>query len=270
MTGLDNPELPRLDAAALALHYLPPVRPGQLQVSNRAARVHVGREQRLKSLQQRYAGLYAGLIYDAMRFDVRYKRSFVVHASLKPAWRLAPGQVLFGHAFTCRGERVQDAEHVDDTVRIKMFRDMTAGCVQVIDCGGDESVAHFGDISGKIARKFGAAGAVVDGLTRDVRILEEDHVPLFGKGVQPIAALGRWHIVAYQEPIRLAGIEGPVEVEPGDYLFGDPDGVLVIPRALGGTVCKLALARKVREDEVRRELAATDDIQALYDRIGRW
>lgn len=224
----------------------------------------------MTSLRQRYSELYAGLVYDAMRFDVRHKRPFVVHASIKPVAPLGESEVLFGHAFTCKGERVQESEHVDDAVRIRMFRDFTPGCVQVIDCGGDETVAHFGDISGKIARKFGAVGAVIDGNTRDARILAADRFPVFCKGVQPIDAYGRWQIVAYQKPVQIAGVEGPVEVFPGDYLFGDPDGVLVIPAAMVGNVCELAHVRKVREDLVRKELAATDDIQALYDRIGRW
>ncbi len=160
----------------------------------------------MTDLRLRYARLYAGLVYDAMRFDVRHKRAFVVDANIKPAWRLPPGRVVFGHAFTCKGERVLEETHIDDRVRIEMFRDMTRGCVQVIDTGGDESVAHFGDISGKIAHKFGAVGAVIDGLTRDVRILEEDRFPVFCKGVQPIDAFGRWQIIAYQTRVQLAGI----------------------------------------------------------------
>src|SRR5512134_2680584 len=111
-------------------------------------------------LKERFARLYAGVVYDAMRFDVEWPRPFVLAAGIKPAWKLQPGAVLFGPAFTCKGERVQDPKHIDDTIRIRMFRSFTPGCVQVIETGGDRSVAHFGDISGKIARKFGAAGAV--------------------------------------------------------------------------------------------------------------
>ncbi|HEX4457399.1 MAG TPA: RraA family protein [Polyangia bacterium] len=222
------------------------------------------------NLHDRYAKLYLGVVYDALRFDIKLDRAFVVHRDVKPTYALAPGEVLFGPAFTCRGARVLEPEHIDDTVRIKMFREFRPGCVQVIDCGGDESVAHFGDISGKLARKFGAVGAVIDGYTRDARIIEEDRFPVFCKGTQPTDAYGRWQIVGYQEPVTLPGPEGAIRVSPGDFLFGDPDGVLVIPHALGERVCELAEARVTRENLVRRELVATDDIQALYDKIGRW
>ena len=218
-------------------------------------------------LHRRYARLYLGVVYDAMRFDLKVDRAFVVHRDLKPTW---PGDTVFGTAFTCKGRRVLEPEHIDDAVRIRMFRSFTPGCVQVIDTGGDDSVAHFGDISGKLARKFGAQGAVIDGYTRDAKILAQDKFPVFCKGTQPTDAYGRWQIVEYQTPIALPGAEGQVAVQPGDYIFGDADGVLVVPQALAETACALAEKRLEREDQVRRELLATDDIQALYDRIGRW
>jgi regulator of RNase E activity RraA len=221
-------------------------------------------------LRERFGRLYAGVVYDAMRFDVEWPRPFVLAAGIKPAWKLQPGDVLFGPAFTCKGERVLDPKHIDDTVRIRMFRSLTPGCVQVIETGGDRSVAHFGDISGKIARKFGAVGAVLDGFTRDVALIEQDRFPVFCRGVQPVDAFSRWQIVSYEAPVVLDGLEGPVVVRPGDFLFGDPDGVLVLPRERAEEVCALAEERLTRENTVRRRIAETDDIQGLYDEIGRW
>jgi regulator of RNase E activity RraA len=222
-----------------------------------------------RELARRFRALYAGVVYDAVRFDLRWDRPFVVDRALAPCWP-AGGRTLFGHAVTCRGTRVAEPEHIDDTVRIRMFEAFSPGCVQVIDTGGDDSVAHFGDISGRIARKFGAVGAVVDGYTRDVRLLERDGFPVFCRGAQPVDAFGRWQIVEYQVQVTLAGREGPVVVRPGDYLFADADGVLLVPRDAASRICELAEARLARESEVRRELAATDDVQSLYDRIGRW
>jgi regulator of RNase E activity RraA len=220
-------------------------------------------------LHDRFRRLYLGVVYDALRFDLRFDRAFVVHRVLKPLGPL-PGGSLFGAAFTCRGQRVLEADQIDDTVRIRMFRGFTPGCVQVIDTGGDDSVAHFGDISGKLARRFGARGAVIDGYTRDARILADDQFPVICRGTQPTDAYGRWQIVEYGAPITLPGAEGTVAVRPGDWVFADADGVIVIPRELGETVCGLAEARVAREDQVRRELGATEDVQELYDRIGRW
>jgi len=222
------------------------------------------------TLRERFERLYSGVIYDAMCFDLHHPHPFVVHRDIKPIVRLGPRQVLFGVALTCRGELVRESAHIDDTVRLRMFQAFMPGCVQVIDTGGDDTVAHFGDISGKLARRAGAVGAVIDGYTRDARMLEEDQFPVFCRGTQPIDAFGRWQIVAYETPVTLSGIEGPVPVQPADYVFGDPDGVLVIPRVLAERVCTLAEHRLEREDEVRRRLHADTDVMALYQEIGRW
>lgn len=109
-----------------------------------------------KGIAERYKKLYAGVIYDALSFDLKVKKNFLVCQSVKPAWDFE--DVLFGPAFTCKGERVLDESHIDDTVRLKMFQKFYDGCVQVISSGGYREVAEFGDISGKIARKFGAVG----------------------------------------------------------------------------------------------------------------
>jgi regulator of RNase E activity RraA len=221
-------------------------------------------------LRERFLRLYLGVVYDALRFDVNEREPFVLHRAIKPSYPLRAEESVFGPAFTCRGERVLDPAHVDDAVRIRMFQSFTAGCVQVIDAGGDDSVAHFGDISGKLARKFGAVGAVIDGYTRDARILEHDRFPVFCRGTQPTDAYGKWQIVEYQVPVLVAGSEGRVRIAPGDYVYGDGDGVIVIRADRVNEVCRLAEARVERENLVRRELRETTDIQALYDRIGRW
>ncbi len=222
------------------------------------------------NLRPRYERLYSGVVYDAMCFDVRHPQPFVVHHAIKPVWSMGTQPALFGPAFTCRGQRVSHPDHVDDTVRLRMFEKFTPDCVQVIDTDGDGTVAHFGDISGKLARRAGACGAVIDGFTRDARILEEDRFPVFARGTQPIDAFGRWQIVSYQVPVWLDGIEGRVPVHPGDYVFGDPDGVLVIPRILGERVCVAAEERMAREQVVRERLIGQTDVMEIYREVGRW
>lgn len=225
---------------------------------------------KLENLRQRFEKLYSGVIYDAMHHDIAYPKPFVVDRAIKPGWKLQKGQVLFGHAFTCKGQRVLHERDIDETVRLGMFREFTNGCVQVIDTNGDDTAAHFGDISGKIARKFGCRGAVVDGNTRDARLLEEDQFLIFCRGIQPIDAYGKWQIVEYQTNVFLSGIQGKVVVSPNDYVYGDSDGVLVIPSLLVEEVCTLAEERLVKEDLVREKLRDYSDIQKLNDEIGSW
>lgn len=221
-----------------------------------------------KELAERAGRLYAGVIYDTLDFDLHVKHNFMIDMAVKPSWGFS--EVVFGPAFTCRGEKVLDPIHIDDTVRLKMFQEFYQGCVQVISSGGFRGVAQFGDISGKIARKFGAVGAVIDAPTRDVKLIEKDGFFLFSAGVQCTDAYGKWQITEYEVPITMPGIHGTVTINPGDYIFGDPDGVLVIPKDIVEEVIEGAEKRLKQENTVRVEIYNTNDILELNDRVGRW
>ncbi|MCC8051724.1 MAG: hypothetical protein LIP10_13920 [Clostridiales bacterium] len=222
----------------------------------------------MEEMVAEFKRLYCGVVYDALTFDLKVKEPFLLRKGIKPAWNFK--DVLFGPAFTCRGERVLDEKHIDDTVRLKMFQNFYQGCVQVISSGGYREVAEFGDISGKIARKFGAVGAVVDAPTRDVKLIEEDGFRLFCDGVQPTDAYSKWQITEYEVPIVIPGIHGDVWIRPGDYIYGDPDGVMVIRKELVEDVLNLATARLEKENLVREEIYKTNDIVELNNRVGRW
>lgn len=212
--------------------------------------------------------LYCGALYDALRFDLNLKRPFVLSRHIKPCGSFK--DVLFGPAFTCHSEPVLDRQHIDDSIRIKMFQAFYKGCVQVISSGGYREVAQFGDISARIAKKLGAAGAVIDAPTRDLRIIRECEFPLFCSGVQPIDAYERWQITKYEVPIVMTGIEGDVWIRPGDFIWGDEDGVLVVPSDLISDAIACALERVNRENIIREEISNYDDIQKMYDELGRW
>jgi len=220
------------------------------------------------TLKERYEKLYGGVIYDTMYHDIRYSKPFVLDQGIKPAWNLPC--VMFGHAFTCKGHIEYHEEDIDDTMRIKMLKGMTPGCIQVMDTNSNYNIALFGDISAKLAKKFGAVGAVIDGNTRDLSIIESDGFPLFCRGSQPDNAYGIWGIKAFQVPISVAGIHGRVTIEPGDYIFSDRDGVIVIPKYLIYAVCKLAEERVKKENLIRKRIDETDDIQQIYDEFGSW
>ncbi len=178
--------------------------------------------------------------------------------------------VLFGPAFTCKGCRVNDSSHINDTIRIKMFKAFYPGCVQVISSGGYREVAQFGDISGKLARKFGALGAVLDAPTRDIKLIEKDKFPVFSDGIQPVDAYGKWQITEFEVPVIMPGLGSDVEIKPKDYIFADSDAVIVIPNNLVESVLEFATLRLEKENIVRCELLKTEDILDLYDKVGRW
>lgn len=110
----------------------------------------------------------------------------------------------------------------------------------------------WGEILTATARQRGAVGAVVDGYHRDTpRVLEQDF-PVFSRGGYAQDAAVRASVLDYRCRIRI----GDVEIEPGDLIFGDLDGVIVIPAAVEDEVIERALAKASTENTVRQAIEA--------------
>lgn len=105
----------------------------------------------------------------------------------------------------------------------------------------------WGEILTATARHRGAVGAVVDGYHRDTpRILQQDF-PVFSRGRYAQDAGVRSSVIDFRCRVRI----GDVEIAPGDLVFGDIDGVLVIPASVEDEVIERALAKARTENVVR-------------------
>lgn len=115
---------------------------------------------------------------------------------------------------------------------------------------GRAQCAAWGEILTATARARGAAGAVIDGFHRDtVRVLEQNW-PVFSRGSFAQDAGVRTSVVDYRIPLEIDG----VLVHPGDLIFGDIDGVVVVPTAVEDEVLELALTRADAENMVRQAI----------------
>lgn len=119
-----------------------------------------------------------------------------------------------------------------------------------IASGGDMRCAYWGEILTATAKKRGANGAVINGFYRDTpQVLEQDW-PVFSRGRYAQDSFVRTQVADYRCMIEVGG----VHVMPGDLVFGDIDGVLVIPLALVNQVTARALKKVREEKKVRREI----------------
>lgn len=126
------------------------------------------------------------------------------------------------------------------------------GEVLVLAAGGSMRGAVFGDMLATRAHSLGAAGAVVDGAARDLAGLEEAGLPVFARGVAPMAAHATLVPVATSCPVRF----GDVTVLPDDWVLADADGVLVLPRPLVELVIEQHDVALVKERFSRQLLLA--------------
>jgi len=92
----------------------------------------------------------------------------------------------------------------------------------------------------------------MDGCTRDVKAIRAMGFPVFHGGIGPLDSKGRGRVMALDVPVRCAG----VKVASGDLIFGDADGVVVIPRTIEEKVLALAF------DKIKGEKRTLDDLRA--------
>jgi regulator of RNase E activity RraA len=143
------------------------------------------------------------------------------------------------------------------------------GSVLCFDCGGDMQPAHFGEMSCQLAYAHGCRGMLLAGNCRDTQyVLKMPDFPMFTFGTRP-NAFGGWIVTEVDEPIYLPGhLTHYVPVMPGDYVFGDNDGVQLIPRRLVDEVLLRVEETFAKENEEREQLAAGMPIDEVYRVFG--
>jgi len=130
------------------------------------------------------------------------------------------------------------------------------GDVIAIDNRGDLYNNCWGEILSCAAQKKGVTGVFVDGAARDIDFCQEIGFPVFARGVVPITARGRIMQEDFNCPIRL----GDIQVRPGDILFGDVNGIVVIPPEKLDEVLKAAEGILEKEEAMRADILAGMDI----------
>jgi 4-hydroxy-4-methyl-2-oxoglutarate aldolase len=149
-------------------------------------------------------------------------------------------------------------------LEIAVIDDLKPGDIAVFGCGGSERIAPWGELLTTASRARGAAGAVTDGFVRDVRGIRSLKFPVFHGGIAPLDSKGRGKLADIDVPIHCAG----VRIETGDLVFGDVDGVVVVPRAAEEDVLARAFQKVENENATRDELLRGAKLKDVYDRYG--
>jgi regulator of RNase E activity RraA len=118
---------------------------------------------------------------------------------------------------------------------LELLDQAPAGSILVYVMQDGIDIAAMGNLMGTTAKVRGLAGAVIDGAVRDVAELRRIGFPVWSRRVTPATSVGRMVGVEKQVPVKC----GDVWVNPGDYIVGDTDGVVVVPAAAAEKVIAL-------------------------------
>lgn len=206
-------------------------------------------------------------LYSAVLSDVLDQLGFPNQA-VKPFVRpLDDAAILCGFARTgLYMKRYHLPEgHNPYALEMDLIDSLKPGEVAVLACDGPtDRIAPWGELLTTAAMVRGAAGCLTDGLVRDVRRIRELKFPVFHGGIGPLDTRGRAEMMAVDEPVEVAG----ARVEPGDFIFGDVDGVVVVPKRIAQEAITLALAKIDAEDATRDELLAGASLRSVFERHG--
>jgi len=150
-------------------------------------------------------------------------------------------------------------------VEIALVDDLKPHDVVVLACDGpSDRIAPWGELLSTASMARGAVGCVTDGLVRDVRQIREMRFAVFCGGIGPLDTKGRARMVERDVPVQCAG----VTVRPGDLVFGDIDGVVVIPHEHEAVVVERALRKVAGENQSRDALQHGEKLASVFKRLG--
>jgi len=195
----------------------------------------------ISEMRERYLKLFSGAINDVLRFN------YNMHATCLPAsFRpLREEMKMTGQAFTIKGgpDITTDGEF---EMRAEMLEALHENAVVIWDCTGDTVTSQWGEVMTMAAIRAGCRGALINGI-RDTAAILEQKFTVFHQYKSSAGMLGRFRMYYYQKPVLI----GEVAVNPGDWIFGDIDGVIAIPKAIAYEVLLSAEKILIKEEGIK-------------------
>jgi 4-hydroxy-4-methyl-2-oxoglutarate aldolase len=204
--------------------------------------------------------LYTAVLSDSL--DSLGHRCQVMREYIRPVH--SRYQVIAGYAHTIAFVDSNEILPNPFDAEIEAVDAIQPDSVVVIATGNSIQNAPWGELLSTAAVARGSRGAIVEGFVRDVKMIEELGYPVFATGMKPLDSNGRGLLTSWGKPI----VCGEVEVNPGDLIVADFDGVVVIPVALIEATIERANAKVTGENNSRDELRKGAYLRDVYAKYG--
>ena len=201
--------------------------------------------------------LGAAVISDIL--DSLGAREQAMSADIRPIYQ---GAIVVGRAYTTLTADIYKI--IDDPYKgeIEAVDSLKPNDIMVVCTNRSTRTCFWGELLSTAARARGARGIVIDGYTRDVAQITAMQFPTFATGMSVLDSANRSVVIDHGCPVNC----GDVLVNTGDIIFGDIDGVVVIPQELEKKVIPLALEKVGKENLVRNELLKGAMLRDAYNK----
>jgi regulator of RNase E activity RraA len=213
------------------------------------------------SLTERLAQCYTGAVHDVLR--MMGHDNIVLPPTIQA---IAPGTKVAGPVWTVSGH-IDRTKTRDETLLGWCTLLSKAPAAHVVVCQPhNHEVALMGELSAQTLQARGVLGYVVDGGSRDTDLVLAQGFPVFCSFLTPSDIVERWIPDRYGEPVTI----GTVTIATGDYLLGDRDGVVIVPRGIVEEVVTRTEEVVATESDMRRALIGGMDPVAAYNKYGKF
>jgi len=205
--------------------------------------------------------LYVAAVCDIL--DELGFRNQAMHQRLRP---LLPDPENCGFIGRARTFRWMETDHINEDnpygVEIEAMDSLRTNDVAVHSTDYAGTNAPWGELMSTIAKRNGAAGCVCDSQIRDCIKIIKMGFPVYYSGIRPLDSKGRAIVKEYDIPVRC----GEVLVEPGDIIYADFDGIVVVPKAVEKEVFHKANEKVNKENLSRNELLGGKSLREVYNK----
>ena len=212
-------------------------------------------------LTARLAALYTGAVHDVLR--AMGHDNCVLPPSLRP---LDPARKVAGPVWTVSGRIDRTRSPHDTLIGWTTVLSKAPGGHVVVCQPNHHEVAMMGELSAETLKNKGVLGYVVDGGCRDTDFILELGFPVFHTFFTPSDIVARWIPDHFGEPVTI----GSVTLRSGDYILGDRDGLVVIPKEMAGEAVRRTEEVALTENKVRDAIRGGMDPVDAYLKYGKF
>jgi 4-hydroxy-4-methyl-2-oxoglutarate aldolase len=210
-----------------------------------------------------HTNLYVAAVCDIL--DNMGYRNQAMHHRLRP---LLPDRTRCGFVGRARTVRWMETDYVQEDdpygLEIEVMDSLRPGDVVVHTTDYAGTNPPWGGLMSTVAKRHGALGCVCDSQIRDCNQIIEMGFPVYYTGIRPLDSMGRGMVMAYDVPITCGG----VLVKPGNLIFADFDGIVVVPNEVEQAVFVQAKEKVRKENLSYKELLEGKSLREVFTKYG--
>lgn len=203
--------------------------------------------------------LYVAVVADVL--DVLGLRDQVIGVQLK---RQSGSGLLVGRAKTTLWQEIDELDPRPYELELAAVDSCRKDDILIAAAAGSTRSGIWGELLSTAAHNRGCVGALVDGAVRDVAKMNEMGFLVFARGTNPRDSLHRQRVAAIDVTVELGG----VGIAPGDLIFVDDDGVVVVPQAIEDRALAAAWEKVSSENRVRDEIRSGASATEVFKKYG--